>query len=271
MSSTTRTAWVVGNWKMNPTWDDAQRLLEALAQGITAAQSQVTPNSSLCQLAIAPPTLMLLPMQFALAAQQIALQSFAQDVSRFSGLGAYTGEVSAQLLADTGVQGVLIGHSERREYFAEAAEVLQAKLSAALQAGLTVIYCVGETLDQREQVQAEAVVSQQLCDIAEQVSEQQWPQMIIAYEPVWAIGTGKTASPADAQAMHAHIRAVLSQLNNRAQHCSILYGGSVKPENAVELAACPDIDGALVGGASLNANSFLQIARAFAQAKAAGV
>ncbi|EXR56696.1 triosephosphate isomerase family protein [Acinetobacter sp. 1424608] len=162
----------------------------------------------------------------------------------------------------------MVGHSERRDIFGDNVEILKAKLQNALNAGLTVIYCVGESLEQREQGQAEQVVLQQICDIAPVVTAEQWQnQVVIAYEPIWAIGTGKTASPQDAQAMHAKIREGLCQLTSAGSSIAILYGGSVKAENAVELAACPDINGALVGGASLNAASFYQIVQAFAQSK----
>jgi triosephosphate isomerase len=151
--------------------------------------------------------------------------------------------------------------------FGDNVEILKTKLQNALKADLTVIYCVGESLEQREQGQAEQVVLQQICDIASVVQSEQWQNIVIAYEPIWAIGTGKTASPADAQAMHAKIREGLKQITAFGADMAILYGGSVKAENAVELAACPDINGALVGGASLNAGSFYQIAKAFAQSK----
>ena len=169
-----------------------------------------------------------------------------------------------ELLKDSQIDCVLVGHSERRELFADTPSILNEKVKNALQAGLTVIYCVGESLQQRESGQAEQVVLQQICDIAAVVDAEQWQQIVIAYEPIWAIGTGKTASPEDAQSMHAKIREGLSQITAYAVTLPILYGGSVKPENAVELAACPDINGALVGGASLNAASFHQIAQAFA-------
>ena len=161
----------------------------------------------------------------------------------------------------------MIGHSERREIFGDSPAILIEKMKNALVAGLTVIYCVGETLAQREAGQAEQVVLQQICDVAAIVNGDQWQNIIIAYEPIWAIGTGKTASPADAQAMHAHIREGLLQITPAGKDLAILYGGSVKPENAEELAACPDINGALVGGASLDAASFYKIAQAFAKTK----
>ena len=175
--------------------------------------------------------------------------------------------MSAELLKDSAVEFVLVGHSERRELFGDDVETLKAKLKNALAADLTVIYCVGESLEQREQGIAEQVVLQQICDIAAVVDKEQWQKIVIAYEPIWAIGTGKTASPADAQAMHAKIREGLKQMTPYGAELAILYGGSVKADNAVELAACPDINGALVGGASLDAQSFYQIAKAFAQRK----
>ena len=150
---------------------------------------------------------------------------------------------------------------------ADDAEKIKAKVSHALNAGLQVIYCVGESLAQREAGQAEQVVLQQICDLTTVVKAEQWHNIIVGYEPIRAIGTGKTASPEDAQAMHAKIREGLQQITSIGQSIAILYGGSVKPENAVELAACPDINGALVGGASLNAASFYQIAQAFAQSE----
>lgn len=267
MSGQTRLPWVVGNWKMNPTQDSAKQLLQQLQQ-----QLQQQPiAATACQLAVAPTMLALLHVQQTIKESNLPIGTIAQDVSQFEGTGAYTGEVSATLLQDAAVHGVLIGHSERRELLQETPALLKLKMTQALAAGLKVIYCVGESLTQREQGQAEAVVSQQLCDIATGLSAEQWRNIIVAYEPIWAIGTGKTASPSDAQAMHEHIRAVLKQLEPTAANTAILYGGSVKAENAVELAACPDIDGALVGGASLNAMSFVQIAQAFAQAKATGV
>jgi triosephosphate isomerase len=175
--------------------------------------------------------------------------------------------VSAELLKDSQIDYVLVGHSERREIFGDDVPKVKAKLTNALNAGLTVIYCVGESLEQRETGQAEQVVLQQICDLAAVLKTGQWHNIVIAYEPIWAIGTGKTASPQDAQAMHAKIREGLTQIAVEAQQTAILYGGSVKAENAVELAACPDINGALVGGASLNAESFYKIAQAFANTK----
>lgn len=263
MSASTITPWVIGNWKMNPVQAQAQQLLnefKQLLQDHGIAEEK-------CHLGIAPTMLALSTVQAQLSDAVRPVYSVAQDVSRIAGTGAYTGEVSAELLLDAGIGYVLIGHSERREIFADNRDSLNAKVQNALNAGLKVIYCVGESLEQREADQAEAVVLQQICDIAGVVAAEQWANIIVAYEPIWAIGTGKTASPEDAQAMHAKIREGLKQITSYGASMAILYGGSVKAENAVELAACPDINGALVGGASLNAQSFHQIALAFANTK----
>ncbi|MHA3892581.1 triose-phosphate isomerase [Acinetobacter sp. GXMZU3951] len=260
MSDSTITPWVVGNWKMNPMQANAKQLINEFKEllnknEITAAQ---------CHLAVAPISIALSFVQSELQQASRPVAVVAQDVSRMAGTGAFTGEVSATLLKDSAIEHVLIGHSERREFFGDNPQVIREKVKHALAEGLTVIYCVGESLEQRENGQADQVVLQQICDIAASVSAEQWQNIVIAYEPIWAIGTGKTASPADAQNMHAKIREGLKQLTSFGGTMPILYGGSVKPENAVELAACPDINGALVGGASLNAASFYQIAQAFA-------
>ena len=262
MSGSTIIPWVVGNWKMNPMQANSQQLIQDLKQFLIS-----TPISEQqCHIGVAPISIALLSIQQVL--QDVPyVKVVAQDVSRIAGTGAYTGEVSAELLKDSQIDYVLIGHSERREIFADDAEKIKAKVNHALNAGLQVIYCVGESLAQREAGQAEQVVLQQICDLTTVVKAEQWHNIIVAYEPIWAIGTGKTASPEDAQAMHAKIREGLQQITSIGQSIAILYGGSVKPENAVELAACPDINGALVGGASLNAASFYQIAQAFAQSE----
>ena len=263
MSNSTVIPWVVGNWKMNPMHADALKLVEEFKQLLQ--QNPIATDD--CHIGVAPTMLSLMNIQTQLKNTTREIYTVAQDVSRVAGTGAYTGEVSAELLKDSGIGYVLIGHSERRELFCDQVDILKAKLKNALNAGLTVIYCVGESLEQREQGLAEQVVLQQICDMAAGVAAEQWQNIVIAYEPIWAIGTGKTASAADAQAMHAKIREGLNQITNLGSKIAILYGGSVKAENAVELAACPDINGALVGGASLNAHSFYQIANAFAQSK----
>lgn len=261
MSGSTITPWVVGNWKMHPMQADAQQLIEKLKDELQKQPIAVEK----CHIGIAPISIALTTILASLKDANRPIYTVAQDVSRVVGTGAYTGEVSAELLKDSQIGYVLVGHSERREIFAETTEILNAKIKNALNAGLTVIYCVGESLEQRENGQAEQVVLQQICDIASVVLAEQWKNIVIAYEPIWAIGTGKTASPEDAQAMHAKIRQGVIQITPFGQTMPLLYGGSVKPENAVELAACPDINGALVGGASLNAESFHRIAQAFAK------
>ncbi|ENU31590.1 MULTISPECIES: triose-phosphate isomerase [unclassified Acinetobacter] len=263
MSNSTITPWVVGNWKMNPMHANAFQLIQEFKQLLE--QENIAPEQ--CHIGVAPTTIALTSIQAELKDAARTVYTVAQDLSRVAGTGAYTGEVSAELLKDSGIEFALVGHSERRELFGDHVEILKEKLHHALNAGLTVIYCVGESLDQREQGLADQVVLQQICDIAAVVKAEQWQNIVIAYEPIWAIGTGKTASPEDAQAMHAKIREGLTQITSYGANMAILYGGSVKAENAVELAACPDINGALVGGASLNAQSFYQIAQAFAQSK----
>lgn len=263
MSGSTITPWVVGNWKMNPMQADASALLQNFKQ-LLNNQNIAEEN---CHIGIAPVAIALTAVRDSLKQANRTILTVAQDVSRVAGTGAYTGEISAELLKDNAIDFVLVGHSERREIFAEQPQILNEKVKNALNAGLTVIYCVGESLEQREAGQAEQVVLQQICDIAAVVNAEQWKNIVVAYEPIWAIGTGKTASPEDAQAMHAKIRQGLSQITAEGQNMAILYGGSVKPENAVELAACPDINGALVGGASLNAESFYKIVQAFANTK----
>lgn len=262
MSGSTIIPWVVGNWKMNPKQSDAIQLVQQFKDLL----KQQPISEQQCHVGVAPISIGLTTIQSELATANRQVATVAQDVSRFAGTGAYTGELSAELLTDSQIQHVLIGHSERRDLLGDNVEILKAKMTHALNAGMTVIYCVGESVEQREQGLAEQVVLQQICDIASVVTAEQWQhQIVIAYEPIWAIGTGRTASPEDAQAIHAKIREGLCQITAAGSQIALLYGGSVKPENAVELAACPDINGALVGGASLNAESFYKIAQAFAQ------
>jgi triosephosphate isomerase (TIM) len=178
--------------------------------------------------------------------------------------GAYTGEISAPMLVEAGCTHTLVGHSERREYFHEDNLLLHQKVRQALKNGLTPIYCFGETLAEREADQTFGVVEQQLREGLLTLEPAQFQQAILAYEPVWAIGTGKVATPAQAQEVHAYVRNLIQTRYGEeiAQETTILYGGSVKPDNAQELFACPDIDGGLVGGASLNVADFLAIANA---------
>lgn len=263
MSGSTIIPWVVGNWKMNPMQSEAQQLVQ---QFVGLLQENEIAEAA-CHIGIAPVALALNQVKSHLETANRQIYTVAQNVSCQNGTGAYTGEISADLLKDSQINFVLIGHSERRELFADDVKAIQEKVTHSLASGLTVIYCVGESLTQREQGLADQVVLQQICDLAAVVKAEQWQHIVIAYEPIWAIGTGKTASPEDAQAMHAKIREGLSQITPVGAQMAILYGGSVKAENAVELAACPDINGALVGGASLNAESFYKIAQAFAHTK----
>ncbi len=242
---------VAGNWKMHGSRASVEALLGALVGSELPAQVGV---------AVCPTYVHLAQAQTLTAGSAVALG--AQDCSHMQS-GAFTGEVSAEMLADMGCRWVILGHSERRQYHAESDDLVAAKLGAAVQAGLAPIVCVGETREQREAGEAETVVGRQLQGaLAEQVS---LSDLVIAYEPVWAIGTGLTATPEQAQDMHAFIRGQLGGISAvDAEAIRILYGGSVKPGNAQDLFARLDIDGALVGGAALVAEDFLAIIRAAA-------
>ncbi len=236
---------VAGNWKMHGSRDSVAALLGALA---------AAPASEGTDVVVCPVFVHIDQAVRACAGARIGVG--AQDCSHVPE-GAYTGEVSAAMLADLGCQWVILGHSERRSYHAETDDLVAAKLGAAVKAGLVPIVCVGETRDQRESGEAEAVVATQLRGALS--GQAALTGLVIAYEPVWAIGTGLTASPEQAQAMHAAIRAELGAMELAADDTRILYGGSVKPGNAEELFAQQDIDGALVGGAALVADDFTAI------------
>jgi triosephosphate isomerase len=239
---------VAGNWKMNGGLEPNARLLGRLAGEWGDAERR--------GLAVCVPAPYLAQTQAALAGTSVAWG--AQDVSEHSA-GAYTGEVSAVMLAEFGCRYAIVGHSERRQLHGETDTVVCAKARAALAAGLTPIACVGETLAERERGETGAVVQRQLAALIAALGADT-RQIVVAYEPVWAIGTGRTAAPADAQRVHEALRTQLSAAG--ASEVSILYGGSVKASNAPALFGMPDIDGALVGGASLDADEFLAIARA---------
>jgi len=239
---------VVGNWKMNGGLAANAELLQALAAGWQGAPGRA--------LAVCPPYPYLAQAQAALAGTAIAWG--AQDVSEHAA-GAYTGEVAAGMLAELGCRYVLVGHSERRQFYGDADAVVAAKTVAALAAGLTPIVCVGETLAEREAGATDAVVLRQLDAVLAAVGPAV-AKLVVAYEPVWAIGTGRTATPEQAQAVHALLRARLAGAGAGA--VPLLYGGSVKADNAAALFAMQDIDGGLIGGASLKAGEFLAIARA---------
>ena len=241
---------IAGNWKMYKTVGEAVELVEALAAGLGPVPDR--------EVVVCPPYTALYPLSSLLADTPIALG--AQDMF-FETQGAYTGAISPLMLRDIGCRYVIVGHSERRQHFGDDDAIVNLKLLSALAHGLRPILCVGETKPQRDAGMAEQVVVAQVRAGLAAVSTDQLAEVVIAYEPVWAIGTGDTATAADAQAMHATIRATLASLYAPAlaEGVRIQYGGSVKPDNVDELMAQPDIDGALVGGASLKADSFLRI------------
>ena len=241
---------IAGNWKMNGSLAANATLLD----GILAGAANLNADLAVCV-----PAPYLAQVQAALAGSSIAWG--AQDVSVHES-GAYTGEVSVAMLKDFGCRYAIVGHSERRSYHGESDEVVAQKAVRALAAGLVPIVCVGETLAEREQGHTDAVVTRQLKAVLDAVGAQ-LSGVVIAYEPVWAIGTGKTATPAMAQQVHELIRASLAQRDaSAAATVKILYGGSMKPDNAKELLAMADIDGGLIGGAALKAADFLAIAQA---------
>lgn len=245
-----RATLIAGNWKMNGSLASNAGLLDGVRAGAA---------SSKAQLAVCVPAPYLAQAQAALAGSAVAWGG--QDLSVHEA-GAFTGEVSAAMLGDFGSTYAIVGHSERRSYHSESNELVAQKAMRALAAGLLPIVCVGETLAEREQGATDAVVVRQLKSVLDAVGAQ-LGNIVIAYEPVWAIGTGKTATPEMAQQVHELIRKTLAQRDaTAAQQVQILYGGSMKPDNARDLLAMPDIDGGLIGGASLKAADFLAIAQA---------
>jgi triosephosphate isomerase len=248
-----RTRFVCGNWKMFKTTGEARELVRALAPLVADAAGKV-------QVAVAPPFTALSAVSEALRGTPIEL---AAQNAHWEAQGAFTGEVSLAMLADVGVKHVILGHSERRQLFGETDAGVQKKAAATLKAGLLPIVCVGETLQEREAGKTLEVVSRQVRGALEGLAPADVARLTVAYEPVWAIGTGKTATTAQAQEVHAAIRKLLASMAGApiADHVRIQYGGSVKPDNAAELMAQPDVDGALVGGASLKAPDFSQIVK----------
>lgn len=238
---------VAGNWKMNGSLAANAALIDELLAGI---------GQPACDVAVCVPAVYLAQVQLLLAGQGgIALG--AQDVSQHES-GAYTGDVSAAMLKELGARYVIVGHSERRQYQGETDAQVAVKAQRALAAGLTPIVCVGETLREREQGETESVVSRQLSAVI-QLNGERLADLVVAYEPVWAIGTGRTATPEQTQTVHAALRALLAAADLQAAGVRILYGGSMNAGNAAELLAQPDIDGGLIGGASLKARDFLKI------------
>jgi triosephosphate isomerase len=245
-----RTPYVAANWKMHKTVAEAGEFVDALLPQIAATQSDVV----IC----APFTALTAVVERRYGtAVKVAAQNMHEEDS-----GAFTGEVSAPMLGEIGVEAVVLGHSERRQYFGETDEALARKVPAALAAGLEPILCVGESEEARDAEQTEAVLERQLQKDLEHVGDTALASVVIAYEPIWAIGTGRTATPEQAQEVCAFIRDTLRERGGPADEVRILYGGSVKPGNAAELLSQPDIDGALVGGASLDPTDFAAIVNA---------
>ena len=244
-------AWVIGNWKQNPaTSHEVNTLLEDLCAAISTTKQLSHNNSARCQIMVVPSFVHLAAVSHRL--QDTSVLCAAQDVSAHSvSVGAYTGECSAQQLTDAGATWTILGHSERRQYHQESNDTLLQKMTHALSQNLGVVFCIGET-----QAQYDAQQTPKLIDALS-------THLIIAYEPVWAIGTGKVPTVTEVSATHQHIKQTLAGFADSLSNMTVLYGGSVNADNADSFAADPMIDGALVGGASLKAESFLAIATAF--------
>ncbi|MFK8053351.1 MAG: triose-phosphate isomerase [Woeseiaceae bacterium] len=254
MSVNSRQYLIAGNWKMNGSLASNAELVDGITRALDSAPG--------VEFLVCPPAAYLDSTRAQMGSS--TLQLGAQSVSEYQS-GAYTGEVSASMLVELGCRYVLVGHSERRSLFAELNEQVAEKFAAAVEAGLRPVLCVGETLAQREASETEAVVGRQLSAVTDLVGVAGFERAVVAYEPVWAIGTGQTASPEQAQAVHAFIRQELATLDvDLAQSTRILYGGSMKAANAGGLLAMPDIDGGLIGGAALIADEFMAIGRAAA-------
>ena len=245
---------VAGNWKMNTTVAEGVELAKAVA-----AKTPEVPSS--VKLIIAPPFTHLVPVADAIKGSGIGLS--AQNCADKE-KGAYTGEVAADMLVSAGCSYTILGHSERRQYYGETDAKLVEKVKLAIAHGLSPIFCVGENLEEREAGRHFEVVTEQVKNVLYTLSAEDMAKVVIAYEPVWAIGTGKTATAEQAQEIHACIRKVVAEkFGSLAEEITILYGGSCKPSNAKELFACPDIDGGLIGGAALKADDFIAIALSF--------
>lgn len=251
-----RTKLIAGNWKMNKSLVQGMELVNEIA-GMMASE---VPSG--VDVAVVPPFVHVHAVAQWLKAHP-GIWTGAQDCSAHES-GAYTGEVSAAMIASCGAKLVLIGHSERRQYHGETETLLARKVDQALTHGLTPVYCCGETLSEREAGNFESIIGAQISGALFHLSAEQASSIVIAYEPVWAIGTGVTATSQQAQDVHAFIRKQLAMKwgNDVAQGIRILYGGSMKPENAAELLACEDIDGGLIGGAALQSRSFIDIVKA---------
>lgn len=247
---------VAGNWKMNTTVPEGVELAKAVNDAVASAQGLK------CDVIVGVPFTHLCAVKQVIDINKVGL---AAENCADHNSGAYTGEVSAPMVASTGANYVILGHSERRGYYNETNEMLKTKVDLALEAGLKVIFCCGESLEEREEGKVEDVIRAEISESLFHLTPEQWKNIVIAYEPIWAIGTGKTATSDQAQEVHAFIRSLIAQKfdNNVADNTTILYGGSCKPSNAAELFAKPDIDGGLIGGASLKAQDFMGIVTAF--------
>lgn len=255
MNKSLRKAIIAGNWKMNKTRPEAKELLEAIKPLVANADGKIE------VIACVPFT----NLETAINTTSGSNVKIGAENVHFEKSGAYTGEISADMLVELGVEYVVIGHSERRQYFGETDETVNKRTKAALAAGLKPIVCVGELLWERECNITEEVIARQIKLDLYDVSAEDVKKTVIAYEPVWAIGTGKTATADQAEDMHAHIRATVAAKYGKevAENTSILYGGSCKPSNAAELFAKPDVDGGLIGGAALKCADFMGIVKAF--------
>jgi triosephosphate isomerase len=247
-----RTPFIAGNWKMHKTIAEAEAFVSALLPRAGAVED--------VEVVICPPYLALQAMVD--SARGSAVQIYAQNMHEADS-GAFTGEVSAPMLTEIDVQGVILGHSERRQLFGETDRALQLKVPKALEAGLVPILCVGETEEERERGDTERKLRHQVQEALDKVPRERLGDVVVAYEPIWAIGTGQVATPEQAQEAVAFVRALVADFDRDAgEAVRVLYGGSLKPGNAVELLGLPDVDGALVGGASLEAASFAEIVEA---------
>jgi triosephosphate isomerase (TIM) len=247
---------VAGNWKMHNSPRETEEFMRSFLRQV--------PDKCPIQVVLAPPFVSLPKAADMLqTVRHSSVELAAQNMSEHAG-GAYTGEVSARMLKEVAVKHVILGHSERRSLYGETSQIVNAKTLAALEARLHPIVCIGETLEERDAGKIEQVLESQLRESLANLTDRKVLDCVIAYEPVWAIGTGRTASPAQAQEAHAFTRKVLTDMfgEESAQKLRIQYGGSVKPNNMAELISQPDVDGALVGGASLEAGSFWEICRA---------
>ncbi len=246
---------VAGNWKMNTNLQEGVALAKEINEALKAAQPK-------CDVIIAVPFTHLASINAVIDPAKLGLG--AENCANHKS-GAYTGEVSAPMVASTGATYVILGHSERRQYYSETSEILKEKVALALENNLTPIFCIGEVLEERENGTYNEVVKKQIEEALFNLSAEDFGKIILAYEPVWAIGTGKTATDDQAEDMHAFIRGVIADRYGKevAENTSILYGGSCKPSNAPQLFAKPDVDGGLIGGASLECGSFMGIVNAF--------